>query len=382
MLCGLDPSPAPWLSVGLRVFVASSLHVVPSPPSPAPRATYSRAATGPLVLLPSPLRPDCRADQRIHLWRGVHTPPPITLDHPVLRHLANVASQASLRDAASYGSGLRKFHIFCDIFSVQDAECLPASFAILHSFAPWAVAAPDPDNPAFADSTPFEPVSVGTIKKYLATVRAWHIMQGWPPPLDDDAHARIDWSLHGLKRVMGTRRHPLRPPITLHMLAALKAVLLLSDPFDACVWAAACCAFWGLMHFGEVSVHSRSSFSGTLHLKRSDALLASNLDGKPYACLDLPSAKTARPGEVQHIWLVHQGSLCPIDALLNLRAVCLAGPNDPLFSWVDRHGVARPLLKTAALRRINAVFTAMGWGTSFGHSFRIGGASFFSLTKG
>ncbi|PCH32997.1 hypothetical protein WOLCODRAFT_21671, partial [Wolfiporia cocos MD-104 SS10] len=165
------------------------------------------------------------------------------------------------------------------------------------------------------------------------------------------------------------------------MLVALKAVLLLSDPFDACVWAAACCAFWGLMRFGEVSVPSRSSFSGTLHLKRSDALLASDLDGKPYARLDLPSAKTAHPGEVQHIWLVCQGSLCPIDALLNLRAVCPAGPSDPLFSWVDRHGVARPLVKTATLRRINAVFTAMGWGTSFGHSFRIGGASFFLSQK-
>ncbi|KAF8579636.1 hypothetical protein K439DRAFT_1321412, partial [Ramaria rubella] len=46
---------------------------------------------------------------------------------------------------------------------------------------------------------------------------------------------------------------PPRPPITLHMLSALKNNLDLTSPFDTCIWAIASCAFWGMMCFGEVS---------------------------------------------------------------------------------------------------------------------------------
>ena len=44
-------------------------------------------------------------------------------------------------------------------------------------------------------------------------------------------------------------------------------------------------------------------------------------------------------------------------------------------------GHIRPMVKTRALERINSILSAWGWGTAFGHSFRIGGASWF-LSKG
>ncbi|KAI0798486.1 hypothetical protein BC629DRAFT_1285671 [Irpex lacteus] len=54
---------------------------------------------------------------------------------------------------------------------------------------------------------------------------------------------------------------------------------------------------------------------------------------------------------------------------------------DPLFSWRDHSGAIRPLTRNAALTRINNIFQAHGWGTAFGHSFRIGGASFYLAQK-
>ncbi|EMD36177.1 hypothetical protein CERSUDRAFT_95528 [Gelatoporia subvermispora B] len=162
------------------------------------------------------------------------------------------------------------------------------------------------------------------------------------------------------------------------MLASLKAVLCLSDPFDACLWAACACAFWGMMRFGEVSVRTRASFSGILHLKRSNVLSANDLDGVPYARLDLPAAKTAKPGEVQHVFLNAQtAGLSPLDALSNLAQVVPAGADDPLFSWRDGRGEIRPLVRDAALQRVNGIFVALGLGNTYGHSFRIGGASFY-----
>ena len=332
---------------------------------------------------PSHLRPACKAAERIFLWRGTNTPPPSTIDHPIIHHIASMASRASLRDTSGYGAGLRKFHLFCDIFSIPESERLPASFELLHSFALWAVTDPEPFNSILPanDHIPFEPVSVSVARKYLSAVRAWHIAQGWAPPLSDAHHQRINWSLRGLENLHSSRHRPVRPPITLQMLSALKSTLVLSDPFDACIWAMASCAFFGMMRFGEVSVPSRNAFSPSKHLTRAHAFFGHDLRNSPYARLDLPSAKTARAGESQSVFLNEQGDLCPLAALHNLALIVPALADDPLFSWRDAKGDIRPMSKNRALERINAIFIAWGWGTSFGHSFRIGGASFYLAKK-
>ncbi|KAI0681624.1 hypothetical protein C8T65DRAFT_751469 [Cerioporus squamosus] len=122
-------------------------------------------------------------------------------------------------------------------------------------------------------------------------------------------------------------------------------------------------------------------FSPALHLTRANALFGTDLDGQCYARLDLPSAKTAKAGEIQHIFLVKQDSLCPIDALHHLSDIVPAGTSDPLFSWRDNRGNIRPMVRDTALKFLNERFTQLGFGTMFGHSFRIGGASFL-LSQG
>ncbi|KAG1751558.1 uncharacterized protein EDB91DRAFT_1045721 [Suillus paluster] len=313
---------------------------------------------------PSHLRPQCKAGEQIFLWRGTNSPPPSTIDNLVIRHIASLANRASLRDTTSYGAGLRKFHLFCDIFSIPEADRLPASFKLLHSFALWAITDPQPGDSIF-----------------LRGLRTWHIAQGWPPPLSESHHNRINWSLCSLENIQISRQRPLRPPVTLSMLVALKATLVLSDPFDACVWAIASCAFFGMMRFGEVSVTSRAAFTPSKHLTRAHTFFGVDLLGSPYACLDLPSAKTARAGEIQSVFLNEQGDLCPLAALCNLAQVVPALADDPLFSWRDSRGDIHLMAKIRALERINSILIAWGWGTSFGHSFRIGGASFYLAKK-
>ena len=56
---------------------------------------------------------------------------------------------------------------------------------------------------SLVEGLPFEPISVTVVKKYLAAIRAWHIAQGWPPPLSDTHHDRINWSLRGLENLQG-----------------------------------------------------------------------------------------------------------------------------------------------------------------------------------
>lgn len=334
---------------------------------------------GHMNLIPSPLRPSCPADQRMFRWRGVNTPPPSVLPIPVIQRLADIAAHASLKDPASIGSGLRKFHIFCDIFSIPETDRLPASLPLLRSFALWAAADPDPADPTLCDGTVFEPVSAKTASKYLSAVKAWHYAQGWPEPYSDSDLDSIHRDLRGLARLQeGRRSRPPRPPINLRMLNTLYSSLDLSVPFDACVWAAATCAFWGMMRFGETTVRSRRAFSPSLHPTRANAISGTDSKGKEFVRIDLPSAKTAQPGEIQHVYLLRRDDhLCPIAALENLSRVVPAGPDAPLFSWRDSHGDVRPLIRATALTRINTILSDNGWGTMFGHSFRIGGASYY-----
>jgi hypothetical protein len=112
-----------------------------------------------------------------------------------------------------------------------------------------------------------------------------------------------------------------------------------------------------MMQFGEVSVTSRPAFNGSKHLKCKDVHQGRDLDGRPYACLDLPAAKTAAAGEIQSVVLLPQGDLCPIAALHNLAHVVPAGADDPLFSWLDKHGVVRPMVKAQALAHINTILS-------------------------
>ncbi|KAF8576009.1 hypothetical protein K439DRAFT_1337606 [Ramaria rubella] len=292
-----------------------------------------------LQLNPSLLHPKCKADERIFSWKGVNTPPASTISAPLIRILATLSSRMSLQDSTSYSSGLRRFHLFCDIFSIPEEKHLPASFNVLHSFALWTAADPAFLGPHLAAKTPLEPISVSVTRKYLSAICAWHLTQGWPPPLSDDDQDRIRWSLWGLERLQaGNRFRPPHPPITLRMLSALKNNLNLSSPFDACTWAMASCAFWGMMCFGEVSVTSRSAFIPLRHLKRCNAHLDYDANLKCYARLDLPAAKTAKPGQIQSVFLTEQGDLCPIEALLNLSHIVPACPNDPLSSWRDNSG--------------------------------------------
>ncbi|KAG1857014.1 hypothetical protein DFJ58DRAFT_727031 [Suillus subalutaceus] len=324
--------------------ISHQFHSLPAQPQPETQS---------LSLNPSPFRPHCRADQQLYLWQGPNTPPSTTITHPVIEHLASLATRASLCDTRNYGAGLHKFHLFCNIFSIPETDRLPAAFELLHSFALWAVSDLSESSISsvlqVSTSIPYEPISVSVMRKYLAAVHAWHIAQGWPPPLSDNHHARINWSLRGLDNLVTSRCKPLYPPITFDMLHAIKVTLELSDPFDACIWAMASCAFFWMMRFSEVSVGSRAAFNPTKHLTRKDVFMGTDLSGKSYARLDLPSAKTACPGEIQSVFIVTEGSLCPVVTLHNLASVVPVLPNDPLFSWHNHTGEICPMIKQRAL---------------------------------
>ena len=115
-----------------------------------PLSQSTLSASLPLHLNPSPLRPHCHADKHIFLWKGVNIAPASTISDPTIQLIAALATQASLHDTSSYGSGLCKFHLFCDIFTIPESDRLPTSFPLLYSFALWAVTDPSMLEPGLA----------------------------------------------------------------------------------------------------------------------------------------------------------------------------------------------------------------------------------------
>ena len=94
------------------------------------------------------------------------------------------------------------------MFSQSQSQIV--SQRLLHYFIPLPYG-PRLLDPDLSKNTPFEPVPVRVVKKYLVAVQAWHIAQGWPPPLSDGDHNRISWSLRGLENMQGNRKRPVCP---------------------------------------------------------------------------------------------------------------------------------------------------------------------------
>ena len=89
-------SPRPFITAISHFIVATAFTSSHPPPS---SSTHHQESLKPL---PSLLRPACKAEERIFVWRGVNTPPPAVIDNPVIQAIASLASHNSLRDTTNY----------------------------------------------------------------------------------------------------------------------------------------------------------------------------------------------------------------------------------------------------------------------------------------
>jgi len=133
--------------------------------------TFSSSTLPPPVLKPSPLHPDCAAQVRVFQWKGINTPPPSTILNRWLHDRESMVLRASISDPTSYGAGIKKFHIFCDLFAIPEEDRLPASFELLHSLVLWAMADTAISSPSSILALHSSPISESTVRHYLAALR-------------------------------------------------------------------------------------------------------------------------------------------------------------------------------------------------------------------
>lgn len=208
------------------------------------------------VLTSNPLRPRVMAVDRIYSWR---TPYGVSHDDSLLAELPSAlveSAKMSITGAlaassrSTYAAGLLRFNQFCDQWRISEGARMPASYALLCAFIG-----------NYKGTT-----SGKTIKSWLSGIRAWHLINHAPWYGDDKwvQMARISANKEGSRH-----KRPLRAPVSIEHLLALRRALVLSNPFHAAIWAVALITFFGCRRLGETTVASASSFDPAFHVLRS-----------------------------------------------------------------------------------------------------------------
>ena len=229
------------------------------PPAATTSSTSSKKTRKPRsdrLLISSPFRPRVLAVDRLFSWRSPyglsHDQSLLTELPPALVESAkmSIAGALAISSRSTYAAGMLRFSQFCDKWQISEGARMPASYALLCAFIG-----------NYKGTT-----SGKTIKSWLSGIRAWHLTNHAPWYGDDKwvQMARISANKEG-----SSHKRPLRAPVSIEHLLALRKVLNLSDPFHAAIWAVALVTFFACRRLGEITVSSVSSFDPNLHVLRS-----------------------------------------------------------------------------------------------------------------
>ena len=208
------------------------------------------------VLASSPFRPRVMAVDRLLSWR---TPYGLSHDSSLMTELPSalvesakmsITGALAISSRSTYAAGLLRFSQFCDRWQISEDARMPASYALLCAFI----------------GNYKGTISGKTIKSWLSGIRAWHFTNHAPWYGDDKwvQMARISANKEGSRH-----KRPLRAPVSIEHLLALRRAIDISTHFHAAIWAVALVTFFGCRRLGETTVSSASSFNPDLHVLRS-----------------------------------------------------------------------------------------------------------------
>ncbi|KAJ7651546.1 hypothetical protein DFH06DRAFT_900440, partial [Mycena polygramma] len=177
-------------------------------------------------------RPHVAALDRLRVWSSPYAQEHDTLfrskmpEDVVNRTYAVIAASWAEGSMGNYAAGLLRYQQFCDHCKTPERDRMPASHLLLSSFISHYVGT----------------VGGGTVKSWMSGVKAWHDLNGAKWEGDD---RWVELARRTANKEGTAFKKDQRPPVTIEHMIALRAVLDLSKPLDAAVWALACAAFWG-----------------------------------------------------------------------------------------------------------------------------------------
>jgi len=258
-----------------------------------------------------------------------------------------------------YGAGLLCFTQFCDKWDITEEDCMPASYSLLCAF--------------IGKHKGLQ--SGNTIKSWMSGLRSWHVMNHAPWYGDDDwvQLARTSANKEGTKH-----KKPLRAPVSIEHLSALRRAIDISNPFHAAVFSAALATFFGCRRLGETTVTTAAAFDKHYHVLHSAVINdRTHWDhGSRSADFRIPWTKTTKElGAAVILTARNNSPLCPVAALENHIAINASIPSTyALFAYTTSSGQPKNLLKHEFLDFVMGIWSSAMLAHVLGHSFRIGGA--------
>jgi hypothetical protein len=145
---------------------------------------------------------------------------------------------------------------------------------------------------------------------------------------------------------------------------------------DACIRMVCNTAFFGQFRLGEL-VHPKQGLS---HFNHNTHSTASDLDARHGYKLHIPYTKTNK-GRGDTVGIPEHTSAA--DATHAIRVHCVINrisASSPLCSYLDGNGSRYLLTRNKLLSRVNDILSSGGFDTISGHSFRVGGTSFYLIS--
>lgn len=254
----------------------------------------------------------------------------------------------------TYGTHLKSYLHFCETFGYVP---VPVTSRVLCRYTAFLA----------------ERLRFSSIVQYLNIIRLLHVEHGLSNPLLDN------WSLKslllGIKRVNGARVCH-KEPVTPNLLLQMRGLLNLSNTKDACFWASALVAFFGLFRRSNVFTPSITAFVAGKHLGRSDIRV---IDNRLEIIVRWSKTIQCQERELR-VPLPHLPGhpLCPVTALLHYFSLTSDAPvNGPAFVVRDASSALQVFSSSMFVTRFRQLLFLLGkQPTHYAiHSFRRGGAS-------
>ncbi|KNE92286.1 hypothetical protein PSTG_14307 [Puccinia striiformis f. sp. tritici PST-78] len=271
----------------------------------------------------------------------------------------------SWNSLVGFNTAVKKFSKFMNS-TQQPSFVLPIEEDDLYEFCFWAG--------GDEEKKTGHAIASSTIEKYIHAISVWHLLHKAKYP--ENAEKRIRILLRSSAKTDAlTPAKPKKGAVHLKHMIHLAATLAQGTPKERAILDLAITSFWGMARLAEVTYQFDS---GTL--ERSISVLTSDvkteaLNGKTKLLIVLRSAKTSKPGEIQHLQLrALENMLCPVEAVKR-RLKEAKGYNTPLFGYFNENNQRTHLTKSAVTKVLTSVWVLGGFKGISGHSFRVGGAS-------
>ncbi|ESK89149.1 tyrosine recombinase [Moniliophthora roreri MCA 2997] len=268
----------------------------------------------------------CTKEDCSKLWQGR------------LCSLSQAVLESSLEPstASTYGAGLRHFYDFCDLMNIDEEKHMPADKTLITAFVGFFMGTKNG----------------GTIKSWLSSLHAWHI-------LNDAPWKDHDWlklaHMSANKAGSHCKRDP-QPPTTRKHLIILKHSLDLKKPQDAAIYACATSTLGACQPQSCIKTW-HGCYAYNLRLPWTKSTWE---EGRNFTF-------TSRPHD--------SDAICPVDSMDNHLIVNAdISLTFPFFTYMGDDSKPKPLTKKEFLDACSKIWREAGMPPIKGHSFQIGRA--------